>query len=157
MPNGKKLEWNSRFCPSECRVSKGLIGQQLPTHPARGVHQCLLGPIRVNHIFTYLFILCFTIVSKTKSSQLKSLNYKVELHNVPRSALSRVLKEFITRDKVPRNTSWKIILEGAGGPDWRSTEKLAPQLRNNCQSTAQQLFCSCPAKTCPLMHISLRP
>jgi len=32
----------------------------------------------------------------------------VELHNVPRSALSRVIKEFITRDKVPRNTSWEI-------------------------------------------------
>ena len=32
----------------------------------------------------------------------------IELHNVPRSALSRVIKEFITRDKVPRNTPWEI-------------------------------------------------
>ena len=39
----------------------------------------------------------------------------VLLHNVPRSALSRVVKEvvkeFITRDKVPRNTSWEIHYE----------------------------------------------
>ena len=35
----------------------------------------------------------------------------VELHNVPRSTLSRVIKEFITRDKVPRNTSWEIMAE----------------------------------------------
>jgi hypothetical protein len=33
---------------------------------------------------------------------------RVELHNVPRGALSRVIKEFITRDKVHRNTSWEI-------------------------------------------------
>ena len=34
--------------------------------------------------------------------------FGVELHNVPRSALSRVIKEFITRDKVHRNTPWEI-------------------------------------------------
>ena len=28
---------------------------------------------------------------------------------MPRSALSRVIKKFITRDKVPRNTSWEIL------------------------------------------------
>ena len=32
--------------------------------------------------------------------------------------------------------------------------KLAPQLRHNCQSTAPQLFRSCPAKPRPLMRIS---
>ncbi len=56
----------------------------------------------------YFFVLCKAlslkfrvnlIVSKTKSSQLKSLNYRVELHNVPRSALSHVIKKIITRDK----------------------------------------------------------
>ena len=36
------------------------------------------------------------------------MKYAFELHNVPRGALSRVIKEFITRDKVPRNTSWEI-------------------------------------------------
>ena len=34
--------------------------------------------------------------------------------------------------------------------------KLAPQLRHNCQSTAPQLFRSCPAKPRPLMRISWR-
>ena len=32
--------------------------------------------------------------------------------------------------------------------------KLAPQLRHNCQSTAPQLFRSCPAKPRPLNRIS---
>ena len=40
-------------------------------------------------------------------SWLSAITAIVELHNVPRSALSRVIKEFITRDKVPRNTSWE--------------------------------------------------
>ena len=33
--------------------------------------------------------------------------------------------------------------------------KLAPQLRHNCQSTAPQLFRSCPAKPRPLMNYEL--
>ena len=59
--------------------------------------------------------------------------FGVELHNVPRSALSRVIKEFITRDKVPRNTSWEIILEGAGGPDSLALDG------KTCATTAEQL------------------
>ena len=42
-------------------------------------------------------------------AQLSMKDFGVELHNVPRSALSRVIKEFITRDKVPRNTSWETM------------------------------------------------
>ena len=42
-------------------------------------------------------------------SWLSAITAIVELHNVQRSALSRVIKEFITRDKVPRNTSWEIM------------------------------------------------
>ena len=52
---------------------------------------------------------------------------------MPRSALSRVIKEFITRDKVPRNTSWEIIHEGAGGPDSLALDG------KTCTTTAEQL------------------
>ena len=51
-------------------------------------------------------------------------------------------------DELTDNAMWigGLALEG----------KLAPQLRHNCQSTAQQLFRSCPAKPRPLMRISWR-
>ena len=44
-------------------------------------------------------------------AQLSMKDSGVELHGVPRSALSRVIKEFITRDKVPRNTSWETNIQ----------------------------------------------
>ena len=69
---------------------------------------------------------------------------RVELHNVPRRALSHAIKEFITRDKVPRNTSWEIILEGAGGPDslaldGKTCATTAEQLREYCATIVLQL------------------
>ena len=48
------------------------------------------------------------IAAPMLNAQLSLKDFGVELHGVPRSALSRVIKEFITRDKVPRNTSWEI-------------------------------------------------
>ena len=56
-------------------------------------------------LFRLFFVQNKLLLTKTRSNG----NLNFELHNVPRSALSRVIKEFITRDKVHRNTSWEIM------------------------------------------------
>ena len=51
-------------------------------------------------LFRLFFVQNKLLLTKTRSNG----NLNFELHGVPRSALSRVIKEFITRDKVHRNT-----------------------------------------------------